>query len=316
MYNVMRKNVLLLIMGFTLLFASCNKQDDNKTENSEKPNVGNTNGGSKTDPKKEDSKPETPQDNPKTDTPQPEPDPNTLFVKKILLEDITGTWCPHCPKISEPIEKIKANKELAGRGVFVAIHANGSGRDHMSISAINSLLLPHMTKLPEDKFYNRYPFAIMNREKQFYGALSVYFDILNAQKTSPLGIKIESSLKENSGDVKVSFKSREDYKNLKYTIFITESNYKYSQAKDGFGYIDFIHNDILVGTYGNPSGNNLGEIKKGKEVSKECKDISFKRWTNDIKNVKVVVFITDESGRVINAQDAVANQKVDYQYVK
>lgn len=292
----MNKNILLL--GLTiLLFFSCNKSDTEKTitpENpaAETPNSGNNNG-----------------DN---NTPQPT---SKSFVHKQLLEYITGTWCSYCPSANEGVKQVKANKEFAEKSAIVAIHGAKKYNDPMALSAINDKLFPYMSSLPSNNFTGGFPFTTINRWSRFYYTnVGTFFDKIREEPTADVGIKIESNLNQTGGDVSVSFRFNKDYKELKYSIFITEDGFVSPQYTKQ-GYIqNYVHDNVLIAASGEVTGNLLGDVQAGKEITKNNQKVSYKLRTNNLSNVKVVVFVANNEGLVLNSQVADANKKVDYQY--
>ncbi|MFJ1366622.1 Omp28-related outer membrane protein [Capnocytophaga canimorsus] len=244
------------------------------------------------------------------------------FVYKVLVEDLTGTWCVNCPAVTRALQKAKnAETSLKERFVVVAIH-NGGRRsyDPMEITKSDALL-EFFTTLPENiKFYWGFPWFRMNRDQQLYrsNASTHIFERLEKAPTSSLGIKISSQLDDNGGNISVSFKTTEkELVGLKYHIFITQDNLIYGQRDDEKGYDHYFkHDEVLRDIYGEVTGNELGTLTKGQEVTKENQQVSYTLLQNGtMDKVKVVVFVTNAAGAVVNVQEAKANETKDYEYV-
>ncbi|MFK8275920.1 Omp28-related outer membrane protein [Capnocytophaga cynodegmi] len=284
----------LIAVLASLFMISCNKSDDS---------LGESNQGENNNPK----------DNGQTDD-------KVAFVYKVLVEDFTGTWCQYCPAVTRALQRAKnADTPLKERFVVVAIH-NGNRKEPMEI--IESYgLINHFKKLPNLNFQG-FPWLIFNRNQELraFNAPTRIFERLEKTPTSPIGIKISSQLNTTGGNVSVSFKTTENLEGLKYHIFVTQDNLIYSQSdyQQGGKYDhNFKHDEVLRSVYGKTSGNELGTLTKGQEVTKGNQQVSYELLQHtDLDKVKVVVFVTNAAGAVVNVQEAKANQTKDYEYVK
>ncbi|MFK8283173.1 Omp28-related outer membrane protein [Capnocytophaga cynodegmi] len=284
----------LIAVLASLFMISCNKSDDS---------LGESNQGENNNPK----------DNGQTDD-------KVAFVYKVLVEDFTGTWCQYCPAVTRALQRAKnADTPLKERFVVVAIH-NGNRKEPMEI--IESYgLINHFKKLPNLNFQG-FPWLIFNRNQELraFNAPTRIFERLEKTPTSPIGIKISSQLNTTGGNVSVSFKTTENLEGLKYHIFVTQDKLIYSQSdyQQGGKYDhNFKHDEVLRSVYGKTSGNELGTLTKGQEVTKGNQQVSYELLQHtDLDKVKVVVFVTNAAGAVVNVQEAKANQTKDYEYVK
>ncbi|MFJ1366621.1 Omp28-related outer membrane protein [Capnocytophaga canimorsus] len=283
----------LIAVLASLFMISCSKSDDS---------LGESNQGENNNPK----------DNGQTDD-------KVAFVYKVLVEDFTGTWCGHCPTVTRALQRAKnADTPLKERFVVVAIH-NGNGREPMEI--IESYrLINHFKRLPNLSFTG-FPWLIFNRNQEIraFNAPTSIFERLEKTPMSPIGIKISSQLNTTGGNISVSFKTTENLEGLKYHIFVTQDNLIYSQSdyeQGGYNH-NFKHDEVLRAVYGKTSGNELGTLTKGQEVTKENQQVSYTLLQNGtMDKVKVVVFVTNAAGAVVNVQEAKANETKDYQYAK
>ncbi|CEN41295.1 conserved hypothetical protein [Capnocytophaga cynodegmi] len=298
---------------------SCSKSDDSLGETERRgestehtPEAGGGNQGDNSS----DSNP----NNPPTDGDNSQPNQSDKpFVYKVLVEDVTGTWCGHCPSVARAIQRAKnADNPLKEKLVVVAIH-NGNGREPMEI--IESYrLINHFKRLPNLSFTG-FPWLIFNRNQEIraFNAPTRIFERLEKTPISPIGIKISSQLNTTGGNISVSFKTTENLEGLKYHIFVTQDNLVYSQSdyeQGGYNH-NFKHDEVLRAVYGKTAGNELGTLTKGQEVTKENQQVSYTLLQNGtMDKVKVVVFVTNAAGAVVNVQEAKANQTKDYEYVK
>ncbi|MFK8288493.1 Omp28-related outer membrane protein [Capnocytophaga canimorsus] len=247
-------------------------------------------------------------------------DNNVAFVSKVLVEDVTGTWCGYCPIATRSIQTAKNTQTpLKERFVVVAIHNRG-GRRNEPMEIQKSYPLLSLFKILPNLNFKGFPFLVMNRDQQLpRGYTWVHiFERLEKTAPSPLGIKISSKLNATGGSVSVSFKTTENLEGLKYHIFVTQDHLIYGQSDVIEKYDpNFKHDEVLRDIYGEVTGNALGTLTKGQEVTKENQQVSYKLLQHtDLDKVKVVVFVTNAAGAVVNVQEAKANQTKDYQYAK
>lgn len=260
---------------------------------------------------------------PNNPTPNPNPgngSENRSFTHKVLIEDVTGTWCQWCPRVTYSIERVLEHQTLGGKIIPVAIHSG----DVMEINAASQL----------EELFNvtGYPFGIINRDLVWSSPqnnnLAQVYNKINSQG-SPIGIKINSQLTTSGGSISASFKFNQGYENLKYHIFVLENNVVLANSpqKNSTTYYggsgnpqapsshpEFVHNDVLRSVYGAALGNTLGTVTAGQEIVKDNQNVTFTLYNNDLTKVEVVVFVTDNTGKkVLNVQKAHANETVEYQ---
>ena len=310
----MRKKIkfsLAVILAFFFV-TSCSKSDDSSNP------IGENQKTTEETPKKNEEN----KDEKKNDDKDDKSDQNKSkqFVYKALVEDVTGTWCPACPRASKAIENAKKAQTYKDRFIPVAIHHNNGGFTEPMHIDKNRNIIRYFYTLPGNLKFSGYPHFMLNRNRQLHSgyAHTTIFTFLDATPTSPIGIKISSNLTETSGNVSVSFKSKENISNLKYHIFILEDKIIAPQ-NDGGAYVSpYEHNDVVRDFYGNANGNDLGSFSAtNDEIIKSNQDFTYTLLSKDkLKNVKVVVFVTNQAGEVLNAQVAKANETKDYQYAE
>lgn len=250
-----------------------------------------------------------------------EPTTNATYQHKVLIEDATGTWCQYCPRVSYAIQKAKENQEHGGKVVAVAIHKGVSQyADPMQIPA--GVTIDNM--FSQSYGLTGYPFGLINRTAKWKtpenNSLSQVFNAIN-KKGSHVGIKISSNLTNTGGTITANFKFSQGYEDLKYTIYVIENGVVTPQSpqSNSTGYYggqgaNFVHNDVLRAVSGTATGNTLGNVTVNQEVTKADQSVSYTLFNNDLTKVEVVVFVSDDSGKVLNVQSAHANQTVEYQF--
>ncbi|CEN32694.1 Omp28-related outer membrane protein [Capnocytophaga cynodegmi] len=317
MKKIFTFSLVAVLASFFMI--SCSKSDDSLGETERRgesteqtPETGGSNQG--------DNNSGSNPNNPPTDNDNSQSNQSDKpFVYKVLVEDFTGTWCGHCPTVTRALQRAKnADTPLKERFVVVAIH-NGNRKEPMEI--IESYrLINHFKRLPNLSFTG-FPWLIFNRNQEIraFNAPTRIFERLEKTPMSPIGIKISSQLNTTGGNVSVSFKTTENLEGLKYHIFVTQDNLVYSQSdyeQGGYNH-NFKHDEVLRAVYGKTAGNELGTLTKGQEVTKANQQVSYKLLQHtDLDKVKVVVFVTNAAGAVVNVQEAKANQTKDYEYVK
>ncbi|MDO5105034.1 Omp28-related outer membrane protein [Capnocytophaga sp.] len=303
-----KKIIAGLLIATSFFTLSCSKDETSSLQPDQQ-------GNEKPQEKPEDTSGETPNGNPN----------EKLFVYKAYVEDITGTWCGHCPNVSRVLDHIKKNlPAIKAQIVPVAVHTGGdSNYDLMQIEQRKPIVQYYRAKRNTDLHLTGYPYFAMNRNKRLYAsnAIENLDNFLKTKKTSPIGIKIESKLTETGGTISVAFDFKEKFENLKYSVFVVEDKCidgqtNYTDHYGGSRYIsNFEHNDVFRAAYGNPLGNELGSVVKNTEVKKENLQVAYRLLNaGKLKNTRVVVFVSDANDNVLNVQEAKANETQDYQY--
>lgn len=233
---------------------------------------------------------------------------STYFKHKVLIEDFTGTWCGWCTRIMYAIELVESQTHNT---VPVAIHNN----DEFDYSG----------RMPLETFLQiegAYPFASLNRTTIWMPLQHQRIDqpISMIQPMSPIGIKINSNLGNNSGTVDVSFSFKEDIAGeLRYVIYILENgltanqkNYYNNLYGGDVTLHNFVHNHVLIGVHGNILGNNLEQSAiENSEVT--LSNLAVNYSSQNVNNLQVVAFLIDAQGAVLNVQIANGNTEKDYE---
>lgn len=226
----------------------------------------------------------------------------TSFTTKVLIEDFTGTWCGWCPRVSYGIELVEKQTDNV---VITAIH-RGQGNDpyHFDEANIGNL----------DEGY--YPNAKLNRKTTWNSPepsnVNQVIDLTNIN--TDLGLGIDSKIIENNIDLEISIGFLKSFENLKFVVYLLEDNLIYNQANYTEYYngtsilLNFEHNNVLRKVITNLFGDVIpSEYMVTNGVFKKSFDIVI---PNSIKNndaLKIVAFVLDANGKVINAQKAAIN---------
>ena len=224
----------------------------------------------------------------------------STFTRKVLIEDFTGTWCGWCPRVSYGIELVEKETENA---VITAIH-RGSDPYHFGESNIGDL----------DE--GSYPTAKLNRRTTWdYPEPDNVNQVLNfTNLSSDLGLGISSEIIGNKIDLEISIGFLTSFENLKFVVYLVEDHLFFNQANYTNYYngsatlIDFEHNNVLRKVITNLFGDTIpNESITTNGVFTKSFNVNIPAIINDTDALKLVAFVVDNSGKVINVQKAKIN---------
>lgn len=241
----------------------------------------------------------------------------TGFAHKVLIEDFTGAWCQFCPLVAFDIEKLEAEKATMIEAI--AIH-NSYPNTKLSDGSYDPFdFNPTARRKFEQKFkIQGYPAAFVNRVHDFRAKPKSVEESHLA--VSPIGIKISSKLGKTTGSVDVSVKFSEDFnQELKYVVYIVEDHIIFRQSNNTPYYTpkqgwveDFEHNNIVRAIPLGFEGSTIPSSNTSKNSEFTQTDLAVSYESLRTKSLRVVVIITDASGKALNVQSAKANSTQDY----
>jgi thiol-disulfide isomerase/thioredoxin len=241
------------------------------------------------------------------------------YVKRVLIEDYTGTWCGYCPRVSYAIEKVQEQTEFS---VPVAIHRSSSNPSDANYDPFNydtSVVeaLPHMPA--------GYPKGILNRITRWTPLEQNNIpQVLNlTQGENPkLGVAMDVQVGSSSItlDVKVQFSN--DFEHLKLVVFILENgliydqvNY-YSQFYGGSNPIPaFEHNHVLRASITPLLGENIpnNQTVTGNTYIRNFQ-VAIPPSIQNINKLEFVAFVTDgNTNRALNVRKAVHGDQQSFE---
>ncbi|HEX3168639.1 MAG TPA: Omp28-related outer membrane protein [Chitinophagaceae bacterium] len=231
------------------------------------------------------------------------------FSQKLLVEDFTGTWCGHCPRVGLPLDAYVSNHPNA-----VAISNHGPSSDPYTFS--NHALLANFFQV------TGYPSAYVNRETKWNESISQLDLAVN--KRAPLGIALQTTITGNtiSGTAKVKYDVNTSV-GLKLVLYLLEDGKVYPQVNyNYFGLPDpitsYVHNNILRKTITDLYGDILPVAN---QVKGNIQNINFTIDATgyDISKCKIVGFVVqgiNNQGRkenaVVNVQTVTAGQTKNF----
>lgn len=231
------------------------------------------------------------------------------FSQKVLVEDYTGTWCGHCPRVGVSLESYLSTHPNA---IVIANH--GPSNDPYTFS--NHGLLAGYFQV------TGYPSAFINRDIKWNENPSQLDQV--ALQRAPLGISFQTTVNGNSvtGTAKVKYDVNTSV-NLKLVLYLLEDGKTYPQVNYGYFNLpdpitNYVHNNILRRAITDLYGDALTTTNHVKG-STETFNFTVDASGYDISKCKIVGFVVqgnNDQGRklnaVINAQTVVAGQSKNF----
>ena len=228
------------------------------------------------------------------------------FVKRVLIEDYTGTWCGNCTRVSYGIDQVFAQPN--NRAVAVAIHNGNDPFNFVGIAPLKNLISPNNDlELPQSRL-NRtitWTFPEPNNLQQVKNLTS---------NNCGLGLAMNSTVTGGNINLEVKIKFAENYSNLRLVAYVLESNLIYFQRNytpyySGQNPIqNYEHNHVLRAGLTDLMGNVISESTNlGQTVTKSFV-VPVPVNVSNQSNVDFVAFIVDENNNVINVRAADANE--------
>lgn len=232
------------------------------------------------------------------------------FVKRVLIEDYTGTWCGNCPRVAHAIE---LTKEQSDKVVSVAIHRASSNPADGSYDPYNY----DTSELETSLGASGYPKAFLNRMTRWQPLeQNNITQVINlTQGENPkLGLAITSEITSSTINLDVNVKFSKDFEGLNLVVYVVEDGLVYKQVNytsfyGGAPYLDnFVHDHTLraclTPLFGQPIANS--ETTVGKTFSKSF-SIPIPSNIENINNVEFVAFITGSDNKTVNVRKASPN---------
>jgi hypothetical protein len=232
------------------------------------------------------------------------------FSQKIIVEDYTGTWCGHCPRVGMNLETY-----LSVHPNMLVVANHGPSNDPYTFSG-HGLLASYF-------HVTGYPTAVVNRDfdwNENYSQLDQQF----TNRRPPLGIAFQTSVSGNSitGTAKIKYDVNTSVP-LKIVLYLVEDGKVYPQVNyNYFGLPNpinsYTHNSILRKTLTGLYGDNLPVANQTKGG---ITDFAFTVDATgyDISKCRIVGFVvhgTNNQNRkenaVVNAQTVKAGLNKDF----
>lgn len=224
------------------------------------------------------------------------------FLKNVLIEDYTGTWCQYCPRVLHGIEQVEAE----GLEAYpVSIHrSSGSFTDPYNF---NALALEQMLDI------SGYPAAKLNRRIQWSNSSSPTEVKNQIKPNTDLGIALNSTVSGGSINLDVNIKFVANFSDLKLVVYVLEDGLVYNQVNATSYFngqnpiVNFEHNHVLRACLTDlVNGDALVGTNTGATVTKNF-TIAVPNSVSNLTNMNFVAFVLDATGKAINVRGAAPN---------
>ncbi|MFL9844633.1 Omp28-related outer membrane protein [Flavobacterium rhizosphaerae] len=236
------------------------------------------------------------------------------FVKRLLVEDYTGTWCGFCPRVAYAVEQLN---EQTDKAVIVAIH-----RPSSNVSSINYDPYNYDTSVVEDIInVPSYPKGMLNRMTQwtFPEPANLAQAIALTQGENPkLGLALKPVVNGSTIDLEVDVKFSKNFTGLKLVVYILENGLIYEQHNytEYYNDVDVIedyeHNHVLRSCLTPLLGEAISNTTIGNTFTKSF-SVSMPASVENSANIEFVAFVIDAAGNALNVRKAVAGENQDFE---
>ncbi|MDR9449547.1 MAG: Omp28-related outer membrane protein [Psychroflexus sp.] len=241
----------------------------------------------------------------------------TNYVKRVLVEDYTGTWCGWCTRLSDAIKKVD---EQTDKAVFVAIHRAPSGTQ-------DPYNYEEAAALEQTLSAAGYPKGFLNRLTQweFPENENIGQALALTQGANPkLGLKMDSSLDENTIELNVDVEFAQDFENLKMVVYILENGLVYPQVNYSSSLYggenpveDYVHDYTLRETLTHILGDEV-PVENTRLGQSYTRNFQFTIPENieNTSNIDFVAFIVDEDGHALNSRKSSLGESQEYEVIE
>lgn len=238
------------------------------------------------------------------------------FVKRLLIEDYTGTWCGYCPRVAHAIELVKGQTDKV---VAVGIHRASLSPTHANYDpyTYDSSSLEAMLGSVG------YPKGYLNRftKWQALETNNIAQAVNLTQGENPkLGLAL-SSVVENgtiSLDVKVQF--GKDFSNLNLVVYVLENGlvheqHNYTEYYNGEDIIEhFVHDHVLreciTPLLGEPIAASQSYLTN---TYTRTFNIPVPATVENASNLEFVAFVTNEGNHALNVRKAAVGESQEFE---
>ena len=230
---------------------------------------------------------------------------NAKFIKNVLIEDYTGTWCGYCPRVSYAIE---LTSQQTDQIAVVAIHND------------EEYYCNEVTALENAFGVSAYPTVKIDRAADWTFPEPNNIDqVVNKTicNNSPLGIAITPTLDGNTLTVEVQAKFSEDFSfdNTKLVVMVLEDDLianqeNYTSYYGGVSVIqNFEHDHVLRASLTNVAGDPIPSGDVVDSVYSRTFTASVPSNVMDNSRMSFVAFISNEN---FNGDPFVVNARVGH----
>ena len=229
------------------------------------------------------------------------------FKHKVLVEEYTGNWCGNCPRLLNAVDLLK---QQTSNAIVVGTHLFG-GDPFISADGNALASQENVTNVPTGK---------INRTINWTGPQNQNVQqVINLiAASSNTGIAIKSSIVGNTLNATINVGYAQPLtgaaKLVVYVVednlFATQTNYS-SNLYGGLTSIpNFKYNGILRKAISSLQGDAIPNT--GADNAKDY-SIALPTNINNVANAKIVAFVINSSGNVVNVQEAKVGEIKNYE---
>ena len=229
------------------------------------------------------------------------------YVSNVLVEEYSGTWCGNCPRLLYGVDLLH---QQTTKAIVVGIHLfnndpfiNTQGNNLAALRGVSGVPTGHI-----------------NRNTNWNGPQyeNVQQVINEIKVTSNTGISINSGISANNLTVTVKVAHKEPLtSSAKLTVYLIEDSLKYTQRNyssniyGGQANIpNFNYNGVLRTVVSALEGDAIANTGINNEKNYS---LSLPVNINNTANTRVVAFVTDAAGNVLNVQQAKLGTLKDFE---
>jgi len=229
------------------------------------------------------------------------------FMSKVLVEEYSGTWCGNCPRILHAVDLLNQQTDKA---IVVSTHLfNG-----------DPFITTQGNTLASNLGVTSVPTGRINRTINWTGPQheNVNQVITQIQASSNAGLAISSIVNGNNLSVSIKVGYTQPLSgNAKLTVYLvedkllfTQSNYS-SNLYGGFSSIpNFKYNGVLRAVVSSLTGDAIANTGASNE---KTYSVILPSNSANIANAKLVAFVTNATGTVVNVQSAKVGTTKDFE---
>lgn len=231
----------------------------------------------------------------------------TGFVSKVLVEEYSGTWCGNCPRILYAVDLVHQRTDKA---IVVSTHLFNS----------DPYITTQGNTLASNQGVTGVPTGNINRTISWTGPQyeNVNQVINQIQASSNAGLAISSTVNGNnlSASIKVGYKQAMSG-NAKLTVYLvedkllfTQTNYSSNLYGGQASISNFEYNGVIRAVVSSLTGD---EIANAGTSNEKTYSLVLPGNISNIGNTRLVAFVTNASGTVVNVQEAKVGAAKDFE---
>lgn len=238
----------------------------------------------------------------------------TNFVKRVLIEDYTGTWCGNCPRVNHAVELARAQTDKI---VTIGIHRSSSNPSDANYDPYNY----DTSELEAIINMSGYPKALLNRMTRWQpleqNNITQVINLIQGENPK-LGLAMNTSISGGIVNLDVKVKFSKDFSNLKLVVYVLENGLIYDQVNytnfyTGPGTIaNFQHDHVLRACLTPLLGETIANTTVGQTYTKLF-SVPLPGNIANSNNVEFVAFIVDENNKAVNVRKAGSAENQDFE---